>query len=69
MALLALLSPLMMTREIRGTAALGASSDPLVKVPVYMKPKQRQRLREQAAKAGMSMSAYVNSLIDQAAKQ
>lgn len=40
------------------------STEPLVKVAVYMYPAQRQRLREQAARRGMAMSEYVKFLID-----
>lgn len=39
------------------------SAEPLVKVSVYMYAKDRQALREQAAKRGMAMSEYVKHLV------
>lgn len=41
-----------------------AEESPLVSVKVYMHPAQRQRLREQAARRGVSMSEYLKRLID-----
>lgn len=38
-------------------------SEPLVKLTVYMYPKERQSLREQAARRGMAMSEYVKYLV------
>lgn len=40
-------------------------SEPLVKVHVYMYPKERQTVREQASRRGMAMSEYVKWLIEQ----
>lgn len=40
------------------------SGSSLVKVQVYLHPVQRQRLREQAARRGVSMSEYIKQLID-----
>jgi hypothetical protein len=40
-------------------------SEPLVKVHVYMYPKERQAVREQASRRGMAMSEYVKWLINQ----
>lgn len=38
--------------------------EPLVKLTVYMYPKQRQILREQAARRGMAMSEYIKFLVN-----
>jgi hypothetical protein len=37
--------------------------EPLLKVTVYMYAKDRQALREQAARRGMAMSEYVKHLV------
>lgn len=37
--------------------------EPLVKLTVYMYAKERQTLREQAARHGMAMSEYVKYLV------
>lgn len=41
-----------------------AEGSSLVKVQVYLHPIQRQRLRELAARRGVSMSEYMKQLID-----
>lgn len=39
--------------------------EPLVAVRVYMYPRQRQMLREQAGRQGMAMSEYLKFLIEE----
>lgn len=39
-------------------------TEPLVGVRVYMYPRQRQMLREQASRRGMAMSEYLKWLIE-----
>lgn len=48
------------------TVVMNASGDPepLVKLTVYLHARQRQVLREQAARRGMAMSEYVKFLVD-----
>lgn len=41
-----------------------AEGTSLVSVKVYMRPPQRQRLRELAARRGVSMSEYLKRLIE-----
>lgn len=45
------------------------TSQPLVKVQVYMYPAQRQQVRERAARRGMSMSEYLKFLVEQDSKE
>jgi hypothetical protein len=40
------------------------ANEPLVKVSIYMYTRQRQQLRELAARHGVPMSEYLKRLID-----
>lgn len=50
-----------MATEIRTADDL----EPLVRVAVYMYPKERQTIREQASRRGMAMSEYFKWLVEQ----